>query len=512
LKNFALLLSVFVILFSIGDVYGHGVGSESFPPVELDGKMITLEVNSSKDNSEKEDKQISMSLIDFDSKITLRDVTFHIRAERGNDFLFEKEFQSPNGFIVFNFVSDDIDSIVVEENSDGGGLFGSLLGIEEKLVTVRGPELAKGGLYQFDIKILTANDYSNKIEPPITFNSGISIPIVTQHKIEDPNYGQQRIDFITFYDEIENFEYDPAIREISFSMPFEWTINNINQTTTVHEEFIVPKTFGDLYISNFDVFINGMQLSDQVVNVDDFFSDARIVHLIINQKELQRLYENGDHENYMNFMIKPAPDAPLSSVTSNGQFRILASIEPNSLEPETEAKVIFEITDVFLRNKPVSASYEFAITHDEKTIHSEKGTSSKDSQEIIEFHVPENINGLGFLHFYNLNDNNLAKTSIPIIFDRKEPLNTITIPDWIRNNAGWWAEGSIDDKTFVQGVEFLIKNDIIHIPSTESDSNNSQKIPDWIRNNAGWWAEGSIDDKTFVQGLQFLIEKGIIQV
>ncbi len=444
-------------------MYGHGVGSETFPPVELNGKLVTLEVTSSKDNSEKENKQISMSLIDFDSKVTLRDVTFQIRAERGNDFLFEKEFQSPNGFLVFNFVSDNTDSIIVEENSDGGGLFGSLLGIEEKLVTIRGPELAEGGLYQFDIKILTANNYSNKIEPPITFNSGISIPIVTQHQIEDPNYGQQRIDFITFYDEIENFEYDPTTKEISFSMPFEWTPQNISQTTTVHEEFIVPKTFGDLYISNFDVFINGIQLSDQVVNVDDFFSDARIVHLIINQKELERLYQNGEHDDYMNFLVKPATNAPLSSVTSNGQFRILASIEPYSLKPDTDAKIIFEITDVFLRNKPVSTNYEFSITHDENIIHSEKGTSSENNPEIIEFHVPKNISGLGFLNFYNLNDNSLAETSIPIIFDRKEPTNTISIPEWIRNNASWWAEGQIDDETFVQGLQFLIKKGIIQV-------------------------------------------------
>ncbi len=37
-------------------------------------------------------------------------------------------------------------------------------------------------------------------------------------------------------------------------------------------------------------------------------------------------------------------------------------------------------------------------------------------------------------------------------------------------------------------------------------------IPDWIKNNAGWWVEGSIDDETFVQGIEFLVESGIINV
>ena len=38
-----------------------------------------------------------------------------------------------------------------------------------------------------------------------------------------------------------------------------------------------------------------------------------------------------------------------------------------------------------------------------------------------------------------------------------------TIPSWIKNNAGWWAENEIDDFTFAQGIGFLIKNKIIQI-------------------------------------------------
>ena len=37
-------------------------------------------------------------------------------------------------------------------------------------------------------------------------------------------------------------------------------------------------------------------------------------------------------------------------------------------------------------------------------------------------------------------------------------------------------------------------------------------LPSWIKNNAGWWADGAINDDTFIQGIQFLIKNGIIQV
>jgi len=39
------------------------------------------------------------------------------------------------------------------------------------------------------------------------------------------------------------------------------------------------------------------------------------------------------------------------------------------------------------------------------------------------------------------------------------------IPEWIKTNAAWWAEGSVDDQTFLNGIEFLIENDVINVSS-----------------------------------------------
>jgi len=46
----------------------------------------------------------------------------------------------------------------------------------------------------------------------------------------------------------------------------------------------------------------------------------------------------------------------------------------------------------------------------------------------------------------------------------KSPMgNPVSIPSWIKNNAGWWADGSIDDNSFVQGIQYLIKEGIMKI-------------------------------------------------
>jgi len=51
------------------------------------------------------------------------------------------------------------------------------------------------------------------------------------------------------------------------------------------------------------------------------------------------------------------------------------------------------------------------------------------------------------------------------------------------------------------------------IPFTNSASETAeQKVPDWVKNNAGWWAEGVISEDEGVNGIKFLVEKGIISV
>jgi len=91
----------------------------------------------------------------------------------------------------------------------------------------------------------------------------------------------------------------------------------------------------------------------------------------------------------------------------------------------------------------------------------------------------------------------------------KNSLEPFDIPIWVKNNAGWWRDGHIDDNTFVQGIQFLIKEGIMQIPPTTQGSGGSE-IPDWIKDNAGWWAEGKISDDDFIYGVNYLVNQGII--
>jgi len=94
------------------------------------------------------------------------------------------------------------------------------------------------------------------------------------------------------------------------------------------------------------------------------------------------------------------------------------------------------------------------------------------------------------------------------------------IPDWIKNVAGWWANGEISENEFLAGIEYLINNNIIlldFIPCStqyyESQTISSAKlVPDWVKNNAKWWSEDLIEDTDFVNGIEYLIKKQIISI
>ncbi len=96
---------------------------------------------------------------------------------------------------------------------------------------------------------------------------------------------------------------------------------------------------------------------------------------------------------------------------------------------------------------------------------------------------------------------------IPSVFAEEK------VPPWIKNNAGWWADGQIDDTSFVSSIQWLISNNVMIIPPTEQGtSSGGNIIPQWIKNNAGWWADDKISEAEFISAIQFLIKNDIIMI
>ena len=507
------LLVCILVLFSLPlEAYSHGLGYEILPPVNLGSKLVALEVSSSvvPDTNVRE---ISFVLFDTSNGVTIKDVTFFIMAIKQNETLFDVMGQRDDGTFILKLIPGESEQVSIDEEEVN--FFGSVLGAN-KITSVEGNAFNSGGLYNFKVLITTAEGYKNFLSPPIDYEVGISFRDSTYYDVNDINFGKQQLGIISYYDIIEdNISYDSNKRGVTYSMPFDWSKENIEQTTVVHQEIVISKTFGDLMVKSFSAKINGLDISDSSITVDDFSDENRTVHLVVSQNELLELSEKLQNtSSKIEFAIIPTNNLPLSTVTENGQFKINLSWEPQDIKSGSKITFLFDILDVFLLDRPVSVSYDLSAIYDGKKLFQKNGISTdiRNEHNKIEFLVPGYVTGPIMLQFENLDNNDLAYAVLPVVVDRVSAEQT-AIPAWIKNNAGWWAADQIDDSAFLQGIQYLIKEGIMIIPSTEaSGSTEIQEVPIWIKNNAGWWAADQIDDSSFLQGIQYLVQKGIIVV
>jgi hypothetical protein len=89
------------------------------------------------------------------------------------------------------------------------------------------------------------------------------------------------------------------------------------------------------------------------------------------------------------------------------------------------------------------------------------------------------------------------------------------IPGWIKNVAGWWANGEIAEKEFLTAIGYLINNNIISLstmPCGIFGTSSTESVPGWVKNNAKWWSEDLIEDTDFINGIKYLVEKQIISI
>ena len=449
--NPSLVIILFMVLgVTVHGAYGHGTGYELTPAVPLGDSMVVLEISSLP--SDDGGTEMRFSLFDANSMITIRGVTYEVAATKGDAHLFNQTFESRDGTLVLLFKGGDSEIVISEEKR--GGFFESIIGLDETAILVRGSPFNTGGLYKFQIEVTEAASQSQAV-----FNAGISVPEDTIFILQDPDLGDQRATVTTYYDEIADFTYERGAKSISFSMPFEWSMHNIDQTPAVHEEVTIQKTFADLLVSRYDLRVNGMRMPERVITVDDY-AEERIIHLVINQHDLYQMLEENRGGNAMEFLLAPHEDAVMGMAARNGQFRITLDWEPSVIRSDSETHFFFNITDAFLGARTVT-DYDLQLVQGDRVIAQTSGVSSELDHIGGEFaaFIPGDVSGLVFLRFENLGGNSLASLDMPLIVDRQEAV----IPDWIKRGAGWWAEGRISDLEFASSLGYLVANGIIHL-------------------------------------------------
>ena len=71
-----------------------------------------------------------------------------------------------------------------------------------------------------------------------------------------------------------------------------------------------------------------------------------------------------------------------------------------------------------------------------------------------------------------------------------------------------WREYHIGTIT----LDVIQKTKSQELTTAALDTESIVVIPEWIKNSAGWWANGQIDDSSYLLGIQYLVQAGIIKV
>ncbi|MBI5377907.1 MAG: hypothetical protein HZA82_04720 [Thaumarchaeota archaeon] len=503
---------------TISEAFGHGVGSETLPPVLIGNRNVTLSISEVQASADPKNvnKDITIQLFETNSKMPVKDVTFFVQASKDGTILFSNTFKREQGRLDMTIITTDSGDVrFLEEKRTYGALFGG----NNAEVDVIGPVFGTGGLYMFHIEILTADSYGNNLSPSVKYDPVISIPDTTTHLIHDKDYGDQEIGIITYYDQIQNFNYDTDSKSISFFMPFDWSDKNINQVSVVHEEIRIPRLFGDFLVTKYEADVNNLTITGTAITVDDYSTDDRIIHLILSRTDLQDLAKIRDNTKQgMEFTLKPSTESgfPLTGLTRNVQYKVSLRWDPPTITTGSNIKFYFKVLDPNMINQTIaSVSYDFSVISNHQIIFKKSGTTidSQREENMVEVSIPDETGPISIV-FENLGGNSFAGVEFssvvtkPIISNLKFPIQLSSFS--VQGDSKMPGKYEVDLTWFPsvipidQQAEFVFtikdKQTSIPIPSSAYDFVILQKGKEVYRKSGIATAGGDFVDYTFSNG------------
>ncbi|QLH03592.1 peptidase [Nitrosopumilus cobalaminigenes] len=559
---FVSIIGIFSIATILPDAFGHGLGGDQAEPISFGGMEVTVSTQLSPSDITVGDIDSANMQVRFFDTLTdenLDKVTYRVEVWQSGELLARNLFYDMDGRLDVKIKPKaDCNEINLHECSTYGGsqhvsapgaLFVQGADCTDDNLdicarpSITGPIFVKGGLYTIRVDIEAATSPKSIVANLLSYETFVSVAQVQHFSFQTANAEEIPVVIKTYYDDVDNFAFDKSDNSISFDMPFDWDPDYVRLVQVVHEEVRVPKTFVPYADGKqFKGYVNGVEIDQRALLNDPYSSeDTNIVHFLITKNELERINETlgpSNHGNLkMDLKLVPLDEASKSST----EFYLVDTTNyeqvPTTVNIAWDGKyganqeIPFEFT-FFDDNRELIKDVRYAyvvldeneneIARNDGVDSANPGIVSIEGLDVQKIYVPSAgqirvdilVYGTGFDYdptyagigsaIVEIGPGSTTTTPVP---------EKASIPGWIKNNAEWWAAGQIDDDSFVQGIQYLIKEDVLKIPPTsQGTSSGSNDIPAWIKNNAEWWAAGQIDDDSFIQGIQFLIKEGIMRV
>jgi hypothetical protein len=363
--TFALIFafSIVAIDFPSQKVFADGLTQEIFS-ASLGDRQAELLVKVNPPiltDASRDEAYLLLRLYNANNNETIKSTSFIITVEKGvgknAKQIFTDAFYSDNGLFQLKVQPSegDVQIFGTREQflnawvADPGGT-----------VNIRGPMFLEGGIYHLRIDILGIDNIRNLFPPDKIprFDSWLSVGDLFTESVE--YQGQlYNTTIISYYDKVEDFNFDASKQQFSWSMPFDWNVSRIESTNIfVHEEVKVPKSLkgiGDSF--SLAATMNGKLLSGRMLAIDPYSSDHELtLHYLLNKNDILQMADKlTDGSSNMIFTLAPATGDNAQTIgemlTDSGNVNVQVEWTPSQLSARTQSNLKLVFSDGFSGQK-----------------------------------------------------------------------------------------------------------------------------------------------------------------
>ena len=509
---------------SIPFAFAQHHGGQQAPPISFGDEQVT--VNTSlfpSDFSPEENSSVDLRIRFYDSysNTNIESTTYRVQIFSGEELVANQMFFDKDGLLEVKIQPKSIcDNKELWKCTKYHGesdpiVPNALTSSSSSKPVIIGPVFDKSGEYTVKTSIIGAKNPKTQTTEDIVFETSILVPSYKRFPVDFDGNPYSMV-AKGFNMSLLGIYFDEPTNSLVSEVHIDWSHYDHMDTMKSHFEF--PKDFPPFEgVSEFVGKINNQKISSQNISYDEYSKkDYNTIHFIVDKNDMKRIDKTS---NTINIQISPDLSSTITKKEIDFENGYKAIFSHESKDDRLYFKIVFLDKDGLI---VPNIRYGYGIT---------------DPSGREDVNVGNNPNRLGIelpngmdTGYFDLSKNGHYKIQIVLIgkddknFDKllfKDILlesdsthaKRSVLPSWIKNNAIWWSENTIDDKSFIQGIQFLIKEDIIKISkSITPTEQGSSKIPNWIKTNAQWWGQERISDSDFLKGIEFLVSQNIIDV
>lgn len=267
---------------------------------------------------------IQFKLYDPTTKEGYKHVTYYITIEKDGKKLLSDWFHDHKGDLKIEMKPQNKEQITVYGEPDP--ILQAFTGTENSPVIATGPIFSEGGLYHFIVRVTTI-DFDRSLIPDDKqpeYDGWLSVGAVENQQVSLDKGNSSNpipIQMISYYDELNNFSFDPATKEMQFTMPFDWNLTRLEKNKImVHQEILIPKP-SELIANSYVGTINGVDVTKNLM-IDPTNNTKDVIHFMISKPVVmqiaQHVSKNGQAaDGLMRFTLEPSTTVPPSMISSS---------------------------------------------------------------------------------------------------------------------------------------------------------------------------------------------------